>query len=159
MNDFSKLTGVPAAIDESLEAFTFTVPELEINGIKVKPTNGMGEPLCLTMHPASGTRFKRSARKVHMKMARTDVPKPDDGEDVAEMTEAEMDAELDTQDGRSAELLARCCSGWNMTDGKSPMKHTLENVSALFSAVPAIRLAADIEITARGKLAKAKKTA
>jgi hypothetical protein len=157
MNEFAKLTGVPAAIDESLEAFEFTVPELEINGIKVKPMNGMGEPLCLTMHPAGGTRFKRSVRKVHMKMTRTDGDKPDD--DAAEMTEDEMDAELDTQDGRSSELLARCCSGWNLTDGKAPMKHTLENVSALFVEVPAIRLAVDIEITARGKSSKAKKSA
>ena len=147
MNDFAKLTGQPPAIDESLEAF-----ELKPEGYE----NGMGEPLCLTMHPASGTRFKRAARKVHLKMTRADGSKADEDDD---MTEEELDAAIDTQDDRSAELLARCCAGWNMTDGTKPMKHNLENVCGLFGAVESLRLVVDKAITARGKPKKAKKSA
>ncbi|MBQ0802988.1 MAG: hypothetical protein KBT76_14750 [Sulfitobacter litoralis] len=146
MTDFAKLTGQPAAIDESLEAFEFK-PE----GFQ----NGAGKPLALTMHPGGGTRFKRSVRKMHVKAVRSQA----DSDQSEELTEADLEAELDEQDGRSAELLARLCDGWNMTDGKDPIEFSLANATALFTQVEPLRLAVDKEITARGKKPKAKKTA
>ena len=149
--DFAKLTGQPAVIDESLEAF-----ECKPEGYE----NGAGEPLVLTMHPAGGTRFKKAVRKMHIKVTRSaKKPEAEEGETPAEMTEDELEAEIRTQDSRTSELLACCCDGWNMTDGKKPIPYTVENGTELFKQVEPLRSEVDGAMTARGKSTKAKKTA
>ena len=145
--DFAKLTGQPAVIDESLEAF-----ECKPEGYE----NGAGEPLVLTMHPAGGTRFKKAVRKMHIKVTRSGKEAEEASGD---MTEDELEAEIRTQDSRTSELLARCCDGWNMTDGKQPIPYTVENGTELFKQVEPLRSEVDGAMTARGKSTKAKKTA
>ena len=145
--DFAKLTGQPAVIDESLEAF-----ECKPEGYE----NGSGEPLVLTMHPAGGTRFKKAVRKMHIKVTRSGKEAEETSGD---MTEDELEAEIRTQDSRTSELLARCCDGWNMTDGKNPIPYTVENGTELFKQVEPLRSEVDGAMTARGKSTKAKKTA
>lgn len=147
MMDFAKLTGQPAVIDESLEAFEFKPEGYE---------NGAGEPLVLTMHPAGGTRFKKAVRKMHIKVSRSGKEAEEASGD---MTEDELEAEIRTQDSRTSELLARCCDGWNMTDGKKPIPYTVENGTELFKQVEPLRSEVDGAMTARGKSTKAKKTA
>ena len=147
MMDFAKLTGQPAVIDESLEAF-----ECKPEGYE----NGAGEPLVLTMHPAGGTRFKKAVRKMHIKVSRSGKEAEETSGD---MTEDELEAEIRTQDSRTSELLARCCDGWNMTDGKKPIPYTVENGTELFKQVEPLRSEVDGAMTARGKSTKAKKTA
>ncbi|MFG6535791.1 hypothetical protein [Sulfitobacter sp. CS16] len=145
--DFAKLTGQPAVIDESLEAFEFKPEGYE---------NGAGEPLVLTLHPAGGTRFKKAVRKMHIKVTRSGKEAEETSGD---MTEDELEAEIRTQDSRTSELLARCCDGWNMTDGKKPIPYTVENGTELFKQVEPLRSEVDGAMTARGKSTKAKKTA
>lgn len=145
--DFAKLTGQPAVIDESLEAFEFKPEGYE---------NGAGEPLVLTLHPAGGTRFKKAVRKMHIKVSRSGKEAEETSGD---MTEDELEAEIRTQDSRTSELLARCCDGWNMTDGKKPIPYTVENGTELFKQVEPLRSEVDGAMTARGKSTKAKKTA
>lgn len=146
MTDFAKLMGQPAAIDESLEAFEFAPDGFE---------NGSGDPLKLTMHPGGGTRFKKAVRIMQVKVSRAKT-----GDEVeTELTDAEIEAELLKADGRTAEILARCCDGWNMTDGKEPIPFNLANVTAMFTAVEPLRNITDEEMTARGKSLKAKKSA
>lgn len=146
MTDFAKLTGQPAVIDESLETF-----EVKPEGFE----NGMGEQLCLIMHPVNGTRFKKAARKAHIKEMRGKA-----GDDaVSDLTEQELDAELAKAENRSAEILARCCDGWNMTDGKAPMELSFKNAMGLFGAVETLREAVDKAITDAGKKPKATKPA
>ena len=147
MTDFAKLTGQPAAIDESLEAFEFKPEGYE---------NGSGEPLVLTMHPAGGTRFKKAVRKMHIKLTRSEK---EADEAASELTEDELEAEIRTQDSRTSELLARCCDGWNMTDGKKPIAYTVESGAEMFKQVEPLRSEVDGAMTARGKKPKAKKTA
>ncbi len=147
MMDFAKLTGQPAVIDESLEAFEFKPEGYE---------NGAGEPLVLTLHPAGGTRFKKAVRKMHIKVTRSGKEAEETSGD---MTEDELEAEIRTQDSRTSELLARCCDGWNMTDGKKPIPYTVENGTELFKQVEPLRSEVDGAMTARGKSTKAKKTA
>ena len=144
--DFSKLTGQPATIDESLEAFEFKPEGYE---------NGMGKPLSITMHPGSGTRFKRAVRKMHIKMTRANN-EPDTSDD---LSEEELEAELRQQDSRTCELLARLCDGWNMTDGEKPLECTVDNATELFIQVEPLRVLADKEISERGNGSKAKKSA
>ena len=146
--DFAKLTGQPAVIDESLEAF-----ECKPEGYE----NGAGEPLVLTMHPAGGTRFKKAVRKMHIKVSRSQKDEAEANE--ADLSEDELEAEIRTQDNRTSELLARCCDGWNMTDGKKPIPYTVENGTELFKQVEPLRSEVDGAMTARGKSTKAKKTA
>ena len=147
MTDFAKLTGQPSAIDESLEAF-LCKPE----GFK----DGADGQLELTMHPVNGTRFKKAVRKMHIKVTRSekDVDEAD-----SDLTEEELDAEILKGDGRTAELLARCCDGWNLKDEGKLVKCNLENRTALFAALETLRNAVDLEITAAGKKTKATKTA
>ncbi|UOA14524.1 hypothetical protein [Sulfitobacter dubius] len=145
--DFAKLTGQPAVIDESLEAF-----ECKPEGYE----NGAGDPLVLTMHPAGGTRFKKAVRKMHIKVTRSGKEAEETSGD---LTEDELEAEIRTQDSRTSELLARCCDGWNMTDGKKPIPYTVENGTELFKQVEPLRSEVDGAMTARGKSTKAKKTA
>ena len=118
MMDFAKLTGQPAVIDESLEAF-----ECKPEGYE----NGAGEPLVLTMHPAGGTRFKKAVRKMQIKVSRSGKEAEETSGD---MTEDELEAEIRAQDSRTSELLARCCDGWNMTDGKKPIPYTVDEIEA-----------------------------
>lgn len=148
MTDFAKLTGQPAAIDESLEAF-----ECKPEGFK----DGGDGQLVLTMHPVNGTRFKKAVRKMHMKATRTE--KEAEAEAEGELSEAELDAELLKADGRTAELLARLCDGWNLKDEGKPVKFDLENATALFTALETLRIAVDQEITNAGKKQKATKAA
>ena len=151
MTDFAKLTGQPAAIDESLEAFI-----CEPKGFK---DGGEGQ-LQLTMHPVNGTRFKNAVRKMQIKSVRSQKPKADeDAEAESEMTEDELDAEIIKGDGRTSELLARLCDGWNLKDGGKVVKCNLENRTALFTALESLRTAVDLEITAAGKKTKATETA
>lgn len=145
--DFAKLTGQPAVIDESLEAF-----ECKPEGYE----NGAGEPLVLIMHPAGGTRFKKAVRKMHIKATRSSKEAEEASD---ELSEEELEAEIRTQDSRTCELLARCCDGWNMTDGEKPIKYSVEDGTELFRQVEPLRAEVDAEITARGKSTKAKKTA
>lgn len=145
--DFAKLTGQPAVIDEGLEAF-----DLKPKGYE----NGAGDPLVLTMHPAGGTRFKKAVRKMHIKVSRSEKEAE---EASGEMTEDELESEIRTQDSRTSELLARCCDGWNMTDGKEPIPFTVENCTELFKQIEPLRAEVDGAMTARGKSTKAKKTA
>lgn len=145
--DFAKLTGQPAVIDESLEAFEFKPEGYE---------NGAGEPLVLTIHPAGGTRFKKAVRKMHIKVTRTSKEAE---EASGELSEDELEAEVRKQDSRTCELLARCCDSWNMTDGSKPIEYNVENGTELFKQVEPLRAEVDAEITARGKSMKAKKTA
>lgn len=147
MMDFAKLTGQPAVIDESLEAF-----ECKPEGYE----NGAGEPLVLTIHPAGGTRFKKAVRKMQIKVSRSGKEAEETSGD---MTEDELEAEIRAQDSRTSELLARCCDGWNMTDGKKPIPYTVENGIELFKQVESLRSEVDGAMTARGKSTKAKKTA
>jgi len=147
MTDFAKLTGQPAVIDESLEAF-LCKPE----GFK----DGADGQLELTMHPVNGTRFKKAVRKMHIKATRGQ--KDDDASD-SDMTEEELDAEMIKGDGRTAELLARMCDGWNLKDGGKLVQCNLENRTALFAALETLRTAIDLEITEAGKKTKATKTA
>ena len=146
MTDFAKLTGQPAAIDESLEAF-----ECKPEGFK---DGGEGQ-LVLTMHPVNGTRFKKAVRKMHMKATRAEKQ---DAEPT-DLSEAELDAEMLKADGRTAELLARLCDGWNLKDEGKPVKFNLENCTALFAALETLRTAVDEEITEVGKKTKATKAA
>ena len=148
MTDFAKLTGQPSAIDESLEAF-LCKPE----GFK----DGADGQLELKMHPVNGTRFKKAVRKMHIKATRSEKDADDDTD--TDMTEEELDAEILKGDGRTAELLARCCDGWNLKDGGKPVKCNLENKTALFTALETLRTAVDLEITEAGKKTKATKTA
>lgn len=145
MTDFAKLTGAPV-VDESLEAF-----EVSPEGFM----NGSGEQLTLTMHPINGTRYKKAFRKMQIKVSRADK----DADKDAELTEAELDEAVDKADLNTAELMARMCDGWNMTDGKSPMKFSFDGATELFAAVEPLRDAVDKVITERGKKLKAKKSA
>ena len=147
MTDFAKLTGQPAVIDESLESFL-----CKPFGFK----DGSDGQLELTMHPYNGTRFKKAVRKMQIKSTRADKA---DAEADSDMTEDELDAEILKGDGRTAELLARCCDSWNLKDGGKLVKCSLENKTALFAALESLRTAVDLEITAAGKKTKATKTA
>lgn len=141
------MMGQPKAIDETLEAFEF------------KPDgfmNGDGKPLVLTLHPASGTRFKKAIRIMQVKVGRA---KKSDADVDGDLTEEEIEAELLKSDGRAAEILARCCDGWNLMDSGKPLKFTLDAATAMFAAVEPLREEADKEMTARGKTMKAKKSA
>ena len=148
MMDFAKLTGQPAVIDESLEAFEFKPEGYE---------NGAGDPLVLTLHPAGGTRFKKAVRKMHIKVSRSQKEETEAND--ADLTEDELEAEIRTQDSRTSELLARCVDGWNMTDGKAAIPYTVENGTEMFKQVEPLRAEVDGAMTARGKPTKAKKTA
>jgi len=147
MTDFAKLTGQPAVIDESLESFL-----CKPSGFK----DGSDGQLELTMHPYNGTRFKKAVRKMQIKSTRADKA---DAEADSDMTEDELDAEILKGDGRTAELLARCCDSWNLKDNGKPVVFSLESCTALFAALEHLRTSVDLEITAVGKKTKATKTA
>lgn len=147
MTDFAKLVGSKGPVNDKLEAFEFKPEGFE---------NGNGEPLALMIHPAGGTRFKKAMRIMAIKMrkARGQV----DDEDT-ELTEAEIEAELEKTDENAAEILARCTDGWNLhSEGKS-LKYGRENGKELYLQVPELREAVDEAATKAGKKLKAKKTA
>lgn len=146
MTDFAKLTGQPPVIDESLEAFEFSPEGFE---------NGSGQPLSLTMHPANGTRFKRVMRMIQIKAKRQQGAE----DDITAVDDEALLKTLKEQDNRTSEALARCCDGWNMTDGKKPIPLTIENATALFEQVETLRMAVDEKITEVGNAKKAKKSA
>ena len=147
MTDFAKLVGSKGPVNDKLEAFEFKPEGFE---------NGNGEPLALMIHPASGTRFKKAMRIMAIKMrkARGQV----DDEDT-ELTEAEIEAELEKTDENAAEILARCTDGWNLHSEGKALKYGMENGKELYLQVPELREAVDEAATKAGKKLKAKKTA
>lgn len=142
MTDFAKLTGQPPAIDESQEAFEVTPEGYE---------NGSGEPLKLLMHPLNGTRHKRAMRLEGARTLKARQIATTDQDDTPpeELTDEALEAFLQTMTDKGAVIFARCCDGWNMTDGKDPIELNIENATALFSQVPSL---ADVVSEAMAKV-------
>jgi hypothetical protein len=158
MIDFTKITGQASPVDEHLEAF-----ECLPKGF----FNGDGKPLQLTMHPAHCSRFNKAARLVRLKEIRTvpaALPELAEGEvrtPVDPASEEELLIEVARQDRFTAEILARCCDGWNLwdSDANELVPCTLENRVSLFTALESLRIAVDLEVTAMGKKIAATKIA
>lgn len=148
MTDFAKLTGSPKAIDESLEAFEFAPEGCE---------NGAGSPLVLTMHPTHGTRFKKATRLMQVKEARRTQGK--EAEQPADLTDEEAEKLMAENAKFANELLARCCDGWNMTDGEKPLPFDLDIAKTFFEQLEPVREAALEAMDAEGKRVKATKAA
>lgn len=147
MTDFSKMvSGKPAAVNADLEAFEFKPEGL---------TNAKGEPLALELHPQGSTMFIRAARKLHMR-GKIEVVSE---EDALNLTEEEMDAKIDKDDAGTAELVARCCTGWNLVDKDGPVELTIDMAIGFFEYDRDLCAEAFEAMAARGKKPKATKPA
>mgnify|MGYP000259221996 CR=1 FL=1 len=151
--DFAKLVGDKGPVDESLEAAEVTFDDFK---------NGGDDALKLTLHPFNGTRFKNSlriARKRFEYDSKADEADEadEDVKDVSEKTDAEIWTEIEIEDERGNELMARMTDDWNLTDGGKPVPYTFENGKAFYAAARGVFGAVEAKVVDMGNDLKKQK--
>ena len=151
--DFAKLVGDKGPVDESLEAAEVTFDKFK---------NGGDDKLKITIHPFNGTRFKNLVRFAQKRLEYNSEEAKDakdvkEAKDVSEKTDAEIWAEIEIEDERGNELMARMTDDWNLTDGGKPVPYTFENGKAFYAAARGVFHAVDDKVVELGNDLKKQK--